>query len=123
LIGDSSKSVLVGCCTYNHNGQLLVAGATDGVVRIFDIRKGECVDSWLAHDGSVLSLQLSVDFTSCFTLGQDGKVIKIKAIFISGYFLRFLVLSTQFEPVWTQSVGDNFARALSFWDPWTVVYL
>ncbi|XP_059482085.1 WD repeat-containing protein 91 [Neocloeon triangulifer] len=73
LIGDSSRSVLVGCCTYNHNGQLLVAGATDGVVRIFDIRKGECVDSWLAHDGSVLSLQLSYDFTSCFTLGQDGK--------------------------------------------------
>ncbi|CAB3359932.1 Hypothetical predicted protein [Cloeon dipterum] len=73
LIGDSSHSVLVGCCTYNHNGQLLVAGATDGVVRIFDIRKGECFDSWLAHEGSVLSLQLSADFTSCFTLGQDGK--------------------------------------------------
>jgi WD40 repeat protein len=84
--------VLVGCCTYNHNGQLLVAGATDGVVRVFDIRKGECVDSWLAHEGSVLSLQLSADFTSCFTLGQDGKV-SLEEIFSPCYVHHILSIN------------------------------
>jgi len=31
---------------FNHNCQMLIAGATDGKIRIFDLRKRECISSW-----------------------------------------------------------------------------
>lgn len=72
---DSSQNFAVAtCCTFNHNGQLLVAGCSDGIIRIFDLRRSDCIDSWTAHHGETLAIQLTTDFTSCYTLGQDGKL-------------------------------------------------
>lgn len=34
------EGVCMTCVTMNHNGSLIAAGATDGLVRIFDIRAG-----------------------------------------------------------------------------------
>ncbi|XP_023724016.1 WD repeat-containing protein 91 isoform X2 [Cryptotermes secundus] len=72
---DCAQSATVAtCCTFNHNGQLLVTGCNDGVVRIFDLRRSECIDSWTAHQGETLAIQLTADFTACYTLGSDGKL-------------------------------------------------
>nr|CAD7444336.1 unnamed protein product [Timema bartmani] len=49
-------------------------GCSDGSVRIFDLRRSDCIDSWSAHQGNVLSIKLTDDFTSCYTLGQDTKM-------------------------------------------------
>jgi len=77
---DSAQSCTVAtCCTFNHNGQLLVAGCSDGVVRIFDLRRSDCIDSWTAHQGETLAIQLTADFTACYTLGSDGKVSGLSA--------------------------------------------
>ncbi|KAJ9585107.1 hypothetical protein L9F63_020547 [Diploptera punctata] len=72
---DSAQNfAMATCCTFNHNGQLLVTGCSDGVVRIFDLRRSDCIDSWTAHHGETLAIQLTSDFTSCYTLGQDSKL-------------------------------------------------
>ncbi|XP_071440748.1 WD repeat-containing protein 91 [Hetaerina americana] len=65
--------VAVTCSAFNHNGQLLVAGCNDGYVRVFDLRRSDCIDSWCAHKSDVLSIQLSNHYTFCYTLGRDGK--------------------------------------------------
>ncbi|XP_067011129.2 WD repeat-containing protein 91 [Anabrus simplex] len=68
-----SPSLVANCCTFNHNGQMLFAGCSDGTVRIYDLRRGDCIDVWSSHQGSVEAIQLSSGFTSCYTLARDGK--------------------------------------------------
>ena len=81
---DSTQSSAVGtCCTFNHNGQLLVVGCSDGVVRIFDLRRSDCIDSWMAHQGEALAIQLTADFTVCYTLGSDGKA-SCSSVYLTG---------------------------------------
>ena len=72
LSGSLSGSVSAGslplmtACLFNHNSQMLLTGATDGKIRIFDLRKRECIASWsvageteAASKNNVLSLQVS----------------------------------------------------------------
>ncbi|KAK6186094.1 hypothetical protein SNE40_008198 [Patella caerulea] len=68
--------VSINCSSYNHNGQLLITGAADGVIRLFDIPQGKCISQWEAHTGEVNSVQFSSDETACYSLGTDGKFIK-----------------------------------------------
>ncbi|GAB1607859.1 hypothetical protein Ahia01_001069800, partial [Argonauta hians] len=70
---DGGGFVAVNCCAFNHNGQLLIVGAVDGAVRMFDMQLQKSIAKWSAHDGEVLSLQFSSDETSCFTMGLDNK--------------------------------------------------
>ena len=71
LTGSLSGSV-TGCvplmtsALFNHNSQMLLTGATDGKIRIFDLRKRECIASWSVTGEessarhSVLSLQVPI---------------------------------------------------------------
>ncbi|XP_076104338.1 WD repeat-containing protein 91-like isoform X4 [Mytilus galloprovincialis] len=65
--------VAINCCSYNHNGQLLLAGAADGMIRLFDMQQNNCISQWEAHNGEVLSLQFSSDENMCYSLGTDEK--------------------------------------------------
>ena len=70
LTGSLSGSVagivpLMTASLFNHNSQMLITGATDAKIRIFDLRKRECIASWsvaadteLGSQSSVLSLQV-----------------------------------------------------------------
>eukprot|EP00795_Rhopilema_esculentum_P012522 gene12522-3207_t len=62
------------CMAYNHNGTLLVTGAADGMIRLFDMRTCDCLVGWHAHSSDVLDVQFSVDETSLYSLGADGKL-------------------------------------------------
>lgn len=64
----------VNCCTFNHNGQLLVAGTADGQIHLYDMQQYECIMRWQAHSGETYSVQFSADETSCFSMGSDGKL-------------------------------------------------
>lgn len=48
---------------FNHNSQMLITGATDAKIRIFDLRKRECIASWSVagedEKSSVVSLQVN----------------------------------------------------------------
>ena len=78
-------SVVVNCCAFNHNGQLLLAGCADGKVRMYDLRKHQCIASWASSfPGEISALQMSADETSCYSFGIAGKVFHC-ALFIGTY--------------------------------------
>ncbi|KAF4077033.1 hypothetical protein AMELA_G00203470 [Ameiurus melas] len=68
--------VAVNCIAFNHNGNLLVTGAADGIIRLFDMQRYESVMSWKAHDGEVYSVEFSYDENTVFSIGEDGKFIQ-----------------------------------------------
>ncbi|XP_026989170.1 WD repeat-containing protein 91 [Tachysurus fulvidraco] len=68
--------VAVNCIAFNHNGNLLVTGAADGIIRLFDMQRYESVMSWKAHDGEVYSVEFSYDENTVFSIGKDGKFIQ-----------------------------------------------
>ncbi|KAF6714441.1 WD repeat-containing protein 91 [Oryzias melastigma] len=68
--------VAINCTAFNHNGNLLVTGAADGVIRLFDMQRFESAMSWRAHEGEVYSVEFSYDENTVFSIGEDGKFIQ-----------------------------------------------
>ncbi|KAM6985921.1 WD repeat-containing protein 91 [Aplochiton taeniatus] len=68
--------VAINCTAFNHNGNLLVTGAADGVIRLFDMQRYESVMSWRAHNGEVYSVEFSYDENTVFSVGEDGKFVQ-----------------------------------------------
>uniref|UniRef100_A0AAQ5YKL5 WD repeat-containing protein 91 n=1 Tax=Amphiprion ocellaris TaxID=80972 RepID=A0AAQ5YKL5_AMPOC len=70
------EPVAINCTAFNHNGNLLVTGAADGMIRLFDMQRYESAMSWRAHDGEVYSVEFSYDENTVFSIGEDGKFIQ-----------------------------------------------
>ncbi|TRY97122.1 hypothetical protein DNTS_032783 [Danionella cerebrum] len=73
--------VAVNCTAFNHNGNLLVTGAADGIIRLFGreldyMQRYESALSWKAHDGEVYSVDFSYDENTVFSIGEDGKFVQ-----------------------------------------------
>ena len=68
------STVIPNCISFNHNGSLLAVGASDGMIRIYDMSTCSPIMGWNAHDGEVLSVQFGDDETSIFSMGKDNKV-------------------------------------------------
>lgn len=62
--------------SFNHNGKLLAAAATDGMIHMFDMSAGLQITGWPAHDSAISSVFFGPDETSIFSLGTDGKVFE-----------------------------------------------
>ncbi|KAL3521588.1 hypothetical protein ACH5RR_019737 [Cinchona calisaya] len=61
---------------FNHNGKLLAAAATDGMIHMFDMSAGLQITGWPAHDSAISSVLFGSDETSIFSLGTDGKIFE-----------------------------------------------
>ncbi|XP_010261433.1 PREDICTED: WD repeat-containing protein 91 homolog [Nelumbo nucifera] len=61
---------------FNHNGKILAASATDGMIHMFDMSAGLQITGWPAHDSAMSSLLFGPDETSIFSLGSDGKIFE-----------------------------------------------
>ncbi|CAK9176943.1 unnamed protein product [Ilex paraguariensis] len=59
---------------FNHNGKILAAAATDGMIHMFDMSAGLQITGWPAHDSAISSVLFGPDETSIFSLGMDGKI-------------------------------------------------
>ncbi|XP_026550172.1 WD repeat-containing protein 91 isoform X1 [Notechis scutatus] len=70
------EPIAINCTAFNHNGNLLVTGAADGIIRLFDMQQHECAISWKAHDGEVYSVEFSYDENAVYSIGEDGKFIQ-----------------------------------------------
>ncbi|KAL6508376.1 hypothetical protein OROHE_021918 [Orobanche hederae] len=55
--------------SFNHNGKLLAAAATDGMIHMF-------VTGWPAHDSAISSILFGPDETSIFSFGTDGNIFE-----------------------------------------------
>ncbi|PIN25901.1 WD40 repeat protein [Handroanthus impetiginosus] len=47
--------------SFNHNGKLLAAAATDGMIHMFDMSAGQQVTGWPAHDSAISSIRSGPD--------------------------------------------------------------
>uniref|UniRef100_A0A9I9CQC0 WD repeat-containing protein 91 homolog n=1 Tax=Cucumis melo TaxID=3656 RepID=A0A9I9CQC0_CUCME len=61
---------------FNHNGKILAAAATDGMIHMFDMSACLQITGWPAHDSAINSILFGTDETSIFTLGSDGKIFE-----------------------------------------------
>ncbi|XP_059462160.1 uncharacterized protein LOC132191164 [Corylus avellana] len=61
---------------FNHNGKILAASATDGMIHMFDMAAGLQITGWPAHDSAINSILFGPDETSIFSLGSDGKIFE-----------------------------------------------
>ncbi|KAL8544162.1 hypothetical protein ACS0TY_004626 [Phlomoides rotata] len=62
--------------SFNHNGKILAAAATDGLIHMFDMSAGQQVTGWPAHDSAISSILFGHDETSIFSLGTDGNIFE-----------------------------------------------
>ncbi len=61
------------CAQFNHNGSFVVTGASDGFVRVFDIRTGEVISKWETPDKCAISrLCLNSGGTAVVCLNRNG---------------------------------------------------
>ena len=72
---DNLNTASVTTCVFNHNAQMIITGNTDGKVRIFDLRKRDCISSWSLTDQTIpiLTLQMSTDETCIYALSSGGQ--------------------------------------------------
>ncbi|XP_019178061.1 PREDICTED: WD repeat-containing protein 91 homolog isoform X1 [Ipomoea nil] len=73
-LGEDPPAITSLC--FNHNGKLLAAAATDGMIHMFDMSAGLQITGWPAHDTAISSVLFGSDETSIFTLGADGKIFE-----------------------------------------------
>lgn len=62
--------------SFNHNGKILAASATDGMIHMFDMSACLQITGWPAHDSAISSVLFGPDETSIFSLGSDGKIFE-----------------------------------------------
>ncbi|KAL7003534.1 hypothetical protein U1Q18_004687 [Sarracenia purpurea var. burkii] len=73
-LGEDPPAITSLC--FNHNGKILAAAATDGMIHMFDMSAGLQITGWPAHDSAISSVLFGPDETSIFSLGIDGKVLQ-----------------------------------------------
>ncbi|KAH7438561.1 hypothetical protein KP509_04G020500 [Ceratopteris richardii] len=73
-LGEDPPTITSIC--FNHNGRMLAAGATDGLIYIFDIYGRLPITGWPAHDSAVSCVKFGPDQASIFSLGADGKIFE-----------------------------------------------
>ncbi|KAL7183684.1 hypothetical protein ACSBR2_025965 [Camellia fascicularis] len=73
-LGEDPPAITSLC--FNHNGKILAAAATDGMIHMFDMSAGLQITGWPAHDSAISSVLFGPDETSIFSLGIDGKIFE-----------------------------------------------
>jgi WD40 repeat protein len=71
-----SKTSTVTALSHNHNGSLVLAGSTDGMIRVFDMKTCAAIAGWQAHTHEVVAVQFSADETSIFSVGKDNRIMQ-----------------------------------------------
>ncbi|XP_065828385.1 WD repeat-containing protein 91-like isoform X2 [Oscarella lobularis] len=66
----------INCASFNHNGNLLVTGAADGMIRLYDMTQWDVLMGWQGHIGEVYAVEFSCDETTVFSAGEDGKFLQ-----------------------------------------------
>ncbi|XP_059077383.1 uncharacterized protein LOC131058528 isoform X2 [Cryptomeria japonica] len=73
-LGEDPPAITSVC--FNHNGKILAASATDGMIHMFDMSAGLPITGWPAHDSAVCSVKFGPDEASILSLGADGKIFE-----------------------------------------------
>ncbi|GLJ25521.1 hypothetical protein SUGI_0488600 [Cryptomeria japonica] len=92
-LGEDPPAITSVC--FNHNGKILAASATDGMIHMFDMSAGLPITGWPAHDSAVCSVKFGPDEASILSLGADGKIFEWS-------------LHNQGQVLWSHDSGRHF---------------
>lgn len=70
----TEQNVVALCSAFNHNGQLLITGMSNGNILIHDLRRNEIIDNLSSHTSPVIDIELINDFTNICARSEDGKL-------------------------------------------------
>src|SRR6266699_3634542 len=68
------RSEIVYALAWSPTGTMLISGGSDGMLRWWDVERGECVQTRQAHQGTVQSLKASPDGRLLTSCGDDGAI-------------------------------------------------
>ncbi len=68
------RSEIVYALAWSPTGAMLIGGGSDGMLRWWDVERGECVQTRQAHQGTVQSLKASPDGRLLASCGDDGAI-------------------------------------------------
>ncbi|GBG27599.1 WD repeat-containing protein 91, partial [Hondaea fermentalgiana] len=90
---ESERYWITSIC-FNHNGSLLVTGASDGKVRVFDVQKMTSIMEFEAAQCSVTKLVLTSDETAIVVIAADGGLSQwsLMAGTVVGVFILVVVV-------------------------------
>ncbi len=91
----SELSEIVYALAWSPTGALLVSGDSDGMLRWWDLQRGECIQVRQAHQGTVQSLKVSPDGRLLASCGDDGAITLWNLH--SGEYLRTLRRDRPYE--------------------------
>ncbi|XP_024889193.1 WD repeat-containing protein 91 [Temnothorax curvispinosus] len=68
------QNVTALCSAFNHNGQLLITGLSNGNILIHDLRRNEIIDNLNCHSSPIIDIELINDYTNICAQSEDGKL-------------------------------------------------
>ncbi len=71
----SEPNAVVQALAWSPSGTQLLSGGSDGVLRWWDLQRGECVRVRKAHQGAIRSLKSSPDGQRLASCGYDGAIL------------------------------------------------
>jgi WD40 repeat protein len=71
-VRNSSVPVRIGCLAFSPDGNVLVTGEADGMIRLWNIATGVQIAAFQGHRGEVDTLDFNSDGTQFISGGQDG---------------------------------------------------
>ncbi|KAK8913763.1 Zinc finger CCCH domain-containing protein 59 [Platanthera zijinensis] len=86
-------------------GELLYTGSWDRTVKVWHVRDGTCVDSFVAHEGRVNAVAVGQDDGGVFTAGLDGCVKVWRRVYGEKTHALSMVLRFQSSPVNALVIG------------------
>jgi WD40 repeat protein len=96
---------------FNHNGSLLVAGSSDGMIRVYDASRSGAIMGWPAFSGGlgVGALCLSHSETSVIAVSSDGSAVAEWSLHRLGEVIRKFSLPV--DDMVSRSAQPQFSSA------------
>lgn len=88
---------LVNSCTFSHNGNMLLCGGENGMLRVFDVggMSSAPIMTWRAHQGTITQVAFSSDFSCVYSAGEDGCVVQWSLYKIGTILKSFRMTATE----------------------------
>lgn len=92
------QNVTALCSAFNHNGQLLITGLSNGNILIHDLRRNEIIDNLNCHSSPIIDIELINDYTNICAQSEDGKLCQ-RSLNHSGKILWETKIKIEKNPV------------------------